>query len=185
VRTATHAIGDAAVRHVLDTVAAPGRAVGTGTASSTFETAPDDLLLRFAQAGVIVSMQPPHTAHTRPDGTGEWSPRLGTVRAAHAWRLRDLRDAGATLALGFDWPIAHDDVRAVLAAGRSPNGAASRRSGLTGLEALEGCTTHAARAAGSRTSGAGSPSASGPTSRPAPWTRSRPPRTNWPTHRSA
>jgi predicted amidohydrolase YtcJ len=148
VRTATHAIGDAAVRHVLDTVAAPGRAVGTGTASSTFETAPDDLLLRFAQAGVIASMQPPHTAHTRPDGTGEWSRRLGTVRAAHAWRLRDLRDAGATLALGSDWPIAHDDVRAVLAAARSPNGAASRRPGLTGLEALEGCTTHAARAAG-------------------------------------
>ena len=52
------------------------------------------------------------------------------------------------MALGSDWPIAHYDVRAVLAAARAPRGAASTRAGLTGLEALEGCTTHAARAAG-------------------------------------
>ncbi|MGW3147035.1 amidohydrolase family protein [Streptomyces sp. NPDC001177] len=39
-------------------------------------------------------------------------------------------------------------LRGVLATARSPQGAAAARSGLTGLEALEGCTTHAARAAG-------------------------------------
>ncbi|MFD4576321.1 amidohydrolase [Streptomyces sp. NPDC058417] len=148
VRTATHAIGDAAVRHVLDTVAALGPGGRHRHRIEHIETVPDDLLPRFAQTGTAASMQPPHTAYTRSDGTDEWSRRLGPDRAARAWRLRDLRDAGATVALGSDWPIAHHDVRAVLATARSPRGAAAARPGLTGLEALEGCTTHAARAAG-------------------------------------
>ena len=148
VRTATHAIGDAAVRHALDVVAALGPTGRDRHRIEHIETAPDDLLPRFAQLGVAASMQPPHTAYTRADGTDEWSRRLGTTRAAHAWRLRDLRDAGATVALGSDWPIAHYDARAVLATARAPRGAASARAGLTGLEALEGCTSHAARAAG-------------------------------------
>ncbi|WP_328365903.1 amidohydrolase [Streptomyces sp. NBC_00445] len=148
VRTATHAIGDAAVRHVLDVVAGLGPEAHGRHRVEHIETAPDDLLPRFARLGVAASMQPPHTAYTRADGTDEWSRRLGAGRAAHAWRLRDLRDAGATVALGSDWPIAHYDVRTVLATARSPKGAASARAGLTGLESLEGCTTHAALAAG-------------------------------------
>jgi predicted amidohydrolase YtcJ len=148
VRTATHAIGDAAVRHVLDVVAGLGPDAYGRHRVEHIETAPDDLLPRFAELGVAASMQPPHTAYTRADGTDEWSRRLGTARAAHAWRLRDLRDAGATLALGSDWPIAHYDARTVLATARAPRGAASTAPGLTGLEALEGCTSHAARAAG-------------------------------------
>lgn len=148
VRTATHAIGDAAVGHVLDVVAGLGAGAAGRHRIEHIETAPDDLLPRFAELGVAASMQPPHTAYTRADGTDEWSRRLGTARAGHAWRLRDLRDAGATVALGSDWPIAHYDARAVLATARAPRGAASARAGLTALEALEGCTTHAARAAG-------------------------------------
>ncbi|KJY34438.1 hypothetical protein VR46_32680, partial [Streptomyces sp. NRRL S-444] len=70
------------------------------------ETVPDDQLKRFAELGVIASMQPPHTAYTRADHSDEWSKRLGAARAARAWRCRDLRDAGAVLALGSDWPIA-------------------------------------------------------------------------------
>jgi predicted amidohydrolase YtcJ len=93
-------------------------------------------------------MQPPHTEYTRADRSDEWSRRLGDARAGRAWRLRDLRDAGAVVALGSDWPIAHYDARAVLATARAPRGAASARAGLTGLQALEGCTTHAALAAG-------------------------------------
>ncbi|MFE1928089.1 amidohydrolase [Streptomyces asoensis] len=148
VRTATHAIGDAAVRHVLDVVAGLGTGGRGRHRVEHIETAPDALLPRFAELGVAASMQPPHTAYTRADGTDEWSRRLGGARAGRAWRLRDLRDAGATVALGSDWPIAHYDVRTVLADARAPRGAASGRAGLTGLEALEGCTTHAARAAG-------------------------------------
>ncbi|KUN28584.1 amidohydrolase [Streptomyces antibioticus] len=148
VRTATHAIGDAAVRHVLDVVAGLGPSGRDRHRIEHIETAPDELLPRFAELGVAASMQPPHTAYTRADGTDEWSRRLGAARAGHAWRLRDLRDAGATVALGSDWPIAHYDARAVLATARAPRGAASARAGLTGLEALEGVTSHAARAAG-------------------------------------
>ncbi|MFF3760535.1 amidohydrolase [Streptomyces sp. NPDC002185] len=147
VGTATHAIGDAAVRHVLDTV----EALGTGGPRHRIEhieTVPDDQLGRFTALGVVASMQPPHTAYTRADHTDEWSKRLGDERAARAWRCRDLRDAGAHLALGSDWPIAHYDARHVLATARAPRGAASAHRGLTGLMALEGMTTHAALAAG-------------------------------------
>ncbi len=150
VGTATHAIGDAAVRHALDTV----EALGTGSPRHRIEhieTVPDDQLGRFAALGVAASMQPPHTAYTRADRTDEWSVRLGEERAGRAWRCRDLRDAGAHLALGSDWPIAHHDARQVLATARAPRGAASARHGLTGLMALEGMTTHAAFAAGEET----------------------------------
>ncbi|MFG2768827.1 amidohydrolase [Streptomyces sp. NPDC048350] len=147
VGTATHAIGDAAVRHVLDTVESLG-AGGPRHRIEHIETVPDDQLGRFAALGVVASMQPPHTAYTRADHTDEWSKRLGDVRAARAWRCQDLREAGAHLALGSDWPIAHHDARQVLATAQAPRGAASARHGLTGLMALEGLTTHAAVAAG-------------------------------------
>lgn len=148
VRTATHAIGDAAVRHVLDTVEGLGAGGRFAHRIEHVETAPDGTLSRFAGLGVIASMQPPHTGYTRRDHGDEWSRRLGPERACRAWRTRDLRDAGAVVALGSDWPIAHYDVRGVLATAREPLGAASARDGLTGLQALEGCTTHAAVAAG-------------------------------------
>ncbi|MER5766654.1 amidohydrolase [Streptomyces sp. NPDC001985] len=146
VATATHAIGDAAVRHVLDTVESLGP-TGPRHRIEHIETVPDGQLGRFARLGVSASMQPPHAAYTRTDHTDEWSKRLGAERASHAWRLRDLRDAGAVLALGSDWPIAHFDARQILATARTPRGAAAG-PGLTGQEALEGLTTHAAVAAG-------------------------------------
>ncbi|MFF4847618.1 amidohydrolase [Streptomyces sp. NPDC001194] len=148
VRTATHAIGDAAVRHVLDTVASLGPQARMRHRIEHIETVPDDQLKRFAELGVIASMQPPHTAYTRADHSDEWSKRLGPDRAGRAWRCRDLRDAGAALALGSDWPIAHHDARRVLAVARSPLGAAAAGPALTGLMALEGMTSHAALAAG-------------------------------------
>ncbi|MFI9550748.1 amidohydrolase [Nonomuraea endophytica] len=144
VPTATHAIGDAAVRHVLDTIEELG-AGGPRHRVEHIETLADDQVGRFARLGVAASMQPPHTAYTRADHTDEWSRRLGDERAARAWRCRDLREAGATLALGSDWPIAHYDARQILAAAREPRGAATGH-GLSGLMALEGCTSHAALA---------------------------------------
>ncbi|WP_434588743.1 amidohydrolase [Streptomyces sp. A5-4] len=148
VRTATHAIGDAAVRHVLDSVESLGASGRLRHRVEHIETVPEDQITRFAELGVIASMQPPHTAYTRADHTDEWSKRLGDERAARAWRCRDLRDAGAVLALGSDWPIAHYDARQVLATARAPRGAAESGRALTGLMSLEGCTTHAAVAAG-------------------------------------
>ncbi|GAA2519016.1 hypothetical protein GCM10010393_60080 [Streptomyces gobitricini] len=70
---------------------------------------------RFADPGVIASMQPPHAAYTRDDHTDEWSGRLGEERASRAWRCRDLRDARAYPAHGSGRPAAHHDARQVLA----------------------------------------------------------------------
>ncbi|QNS06610.1 amidohydrolase [Streptomyces xanthii] len=148
VRTATHAIGDAAVRHALDTIEALGASGRDAHRIEHIETVPDDTLPRFAALGVAASMQPPHTAYTKGDHSDEWSQRLGAERAGRAWRTRDLRDAGAVLALGSDWPIAHFDARRVLAMARVPEGAAGAGQGLSGLEALEGVTSHAAIASG-------------------------------------
>ncbi|MER7988417.1 amidohydrolase [Streptomyces noursei] len=158
VRTATHAIGDAAVRHVLDTV----ELLGTDRPGARhrhrvehIETVPDSQLPRFARLGVAASMQPTHTHYTRADHTDAWSQRVGAERAGRAWRCRDLRDAGAVLVLGSDWPIAHHDPRQVLAtarlrrpAGHPDTAPVTPDQALTGLQALEGLTSHAARAVG-------------------------------------
>lgn len=73
VRTATHANGDAAERHALDTVAALGPRGHGAHRIEHIETAPDELLPGFAELGVTACLQPPHTGYTRCDGTDEWS----------------------------------------------------------------------------------------------------------------
>ncbi|MFE1804133.1 amidohydrolase [Streptomyces sp. NPDC059533] len=158
VPTATHAIGDAAVRHVLDSVekAQAGGGRGVRHRVEHIETVPDDTLRRFAELGVVASMQPTHCCDfTRADHTDNWSRRLGEERASRAWRCRDLRDAGAAVVLGSDWPIAPYPPRGVLGGARHrrpsrdlnqpPHGP---EQALTALEALQGMTMGAAHAAG-------------------------------------
>ncbi|MER7991023.1 amidohydrolase [Streptomyces noursei] len=158
VPTATHAIGDAAVRHVLDAVEQARRADRNGGRHRIehLETVPDDTLRRFAELGVLASMQPTHCCDfTRADHTDNWSRRLGEERAGRAWRCRDLTDAGATVVLGSDWPIAPYPPLGVMAGARHrrptrdlaqpPHGP---EQALTALEALRGMTVHAAHAAG-------------------------------------
>nr|WP_256255668.1 amidohydrolase family protein [Streptomyces sp. MUSC 14] len=84
VRTAAHAIGNAAVRHVLDTVASLGPSRYGAHRIAHVETAPDELLPRCTTLGVTASLQPPHTGYTRDDGTVAWSRRLGGDRAGRA-----------------------------------------------------------------------------------------------------
>ncbi|WP_427016304.1 amidohydrolase [Pseudarthrobacter sp. P1] len=152
--TATHAIGDAGVAHVLD--ALESLPAGSGTAVHRIEhieTVPDALVERFKRLGVAASMQPTHCTHySRADHSDNWSTRLGTERANRAWRGRDLRDAGVVLGLGSDWPIAPFEPLPILA-----DAQLRRRSGHPdqapiapgqALTALQGYTSHAARAAG-------------------------------------
>ncbi|MFJ9607652.1 amidohydrolase [Kitasatospora sp. NPDC101176] len=176
VPTATHAIGDAAVRHALDAIA--GAADGTtgeaagGTAGRAagapggdravrhriehIETVPDDTVRRFAELGVIASMQPTHCCDfTRADHTDNWSRRLGEERADRAWRCRDLWDAGATVVLGSDWPIAPYPPLGVMAGARHRRPSRDLAQpphnpgqALTALEALRAMTVNAAHAAG-------------------------------------
>ncbi|MFF3721689.1 amidohydrolase family protein [Streptomyces erythrochromogenes] len=121
VPTATHAIGDAAVRHVLDAVEKAQAETGRGVRHRVehIETVPDDTLRRFGELDVIASVQPTHCCDfTRADHTDNWSRRLGEERAARAWRCRDLWDSGATVVLGSDWPIAPFPPLGVMAGAR-------------------------------------------------------------------
>ncbi|OEJ93146.1 amidohydrolase [Streptomyces thermolilacinus] len=160
VPTATHAIGDAAVRHVLDSVekaqAAGAPGAGVRHRVEHIETVPDDTLRRFAELGVAASMQPTHCCDfTRADHTDNWSRRLGEERASRAWRCRDLWDSGANVVLGSDWPIAPYPPLGVMAGARHrrpsrnlalpPHGP---EQALTALEALQGMTVNTAWAAG-------------------------------------
>ena len=157
IQSATHAIGDAGVRHALDTIAgAPGRCRADAVRHRIehIETLPYEQIKRFAELGVAASMQPTHTAYTKADHSDEWSLRVGAERAARAWCCRDLRDSGATLVLGSDWPIAHFDPRQVLATAQlrrlpgTDTAPVLPGQALTGLMALEGMTSHAAHATG-------------------------------------
>ncbi|NWL31706.1 amidohydrolase [Paenarthrobacter nitroguajacolicus] len=160
--TATHAIGDAGVDHVLEALESLRNNVPADILHRTvhriehIETVPDELVARFKGAGVVASMQPTHCTHySLADHSDNWSTRLGSERADRAWRCRDLRDAGVTLGIGSDWPIAPYEPLPIIA-----DAQLRRRSGnpeqepiapsqaLTALQALEGYTSHAAKAAG-------------------------------------
>ncbi|MFF4933640.1 amidohydrolase [Streptomyces griseofuscus] len=157
VPTATHAIGDAAVRHVLDSVekARAEHPSGPRHRVEHIETVPDDTVRRFAPLGVAASMQPTHCCEfTRADHTDNWSRRLGEERAGRAFRCRDLWATGATVVLGSDWPIAPYPPLQVMAGARHrrpadlslpPHGP---EQALTGLQALRAMTMNAAWVAG-------------------------------------
>jgi predicted amidohydrolase YtcJ len=155
VPTATHATGDAAVTHVLDSV----EALGGGRARHRIEhieTLPAAQLGRFAQLDVVASMQPTHaTEYTRADHSDNWSRRLGDERADQGWRCRDLLDAGACVTLGSDWPVAPFDPREIMSVAQTRRPLArpelppvAPQQGLTAMEALLGYTAAPAYAAG-------------------------------------
>jgi predicted amidohydrolase YtcJ len=155
VPTATHAIGDAAVRYALETLDGLGRPAAAPHRIEHIETLPTELIGRFRRHGVVASMQPTHSHFTRADHTDNWSSRLGDERADRAWRCRDLRDAGVPVVLGSDWPVAPFDARRGLAEARLRRPACEPdvppvgpTQGLTARMALEGYTSHAALAAG-------------------------------------
>lgn len=154
VPTATHAIGDAAVRHAAASIAA-ARAAYPGSLHRIehLELTGDDIVDAVAGSGAIASMQPTHcTRFIRADGRDNWSARVGRARAGQSWRTRALADRGVMLALGSDWPIAPFDPREIIAEAQTrrhgdgePVGAAEA---LSAAQALAGYTTGAAAASG-------------------------------------
>ena len=62
-------------------------------------------LSRFKELGVIASMQPLHSP-MQVDANDIWPQRVGPQRWPHSFAWKTLRDAGATLVFGSDWPVA-------------------------------------------------------------------------------
>jgi predicted amidohydrolase YtcJ len=101
---AVHAIGDAAVRSVLDAYERT-RAVHPTLKQRMLRIEhaqlvhPDDVP-RFAQLGVIASMQPIHATADWRTADAHWG-----ARSRHAYAWRDLLESGAVLAFGTDAPV--------------------------------------------------------------------------------
>ena len=148
---ATHAIGDRAIREVLDAYAAAGGSAGRHRVEHV-EAAPPELVARFRRERVSASMQPIHLRWLSPELSDPWSVRLGVHRCAHAMPSGDINATGANVVLGSDWPVAPYDPRmGFFAAQRryAPDVQDHRPLGtsraLTGLETLAGYTVNAAR----------------------------------------
>ena len=94
---AVHAIGDRAVEVALDGFAAAGC---TGRVEHAQQVAPADLP-RFAELGVVASVQPRHAVDDRDAADRHWAGATG-----RAFPYRALVDAGAEVLLGSDAPVA-------------------------------------------------------------------------------
>jgi predicted amidohydrolase YtcJ len=124
-----HAIGDKANHLLLNYFEAVEKENGKRDRRFRIEHAqhllPDDIT-RFAQLGVIPSMQPYHAADD-----GRWAEkRIGKERIKTTYAFRSLLDAGAVLTFGSDWFVAplsplagiHAAVTRQTIDGKNPNG---------------------------------------------------------------
>lgn len=141
-----HAIGDRANALAVEVLTRGAEATGTRGLRHRVEHAQllrwEDLR-RLGEAGLVASVQPTHATSDM-----RWvEARLGKERLRGAYAWRRLKDAGACLALGSDFPIEDPDVLAGLYAARTrqdatgwPEGGWYPEERLTGEEALEGFT---------------------------------------------
>jgi hypothetical protein len=107
-QVSVHAIGDRAIRTVLDVFERVEKENGPVDRRFRIEHVqhlrPDDIA-RFGPLGVIASMQPYHAIDD-----GRWAEKeLGPVRIQTSYAWRSLLDHGAVLAFGSDWPVAPMD----------------------------------------------------------------------------
>jgi predicted amidohydrolase YtcJ len=105
---AVHAIGDGAVRIVLDGYEAALKANGRRDSRHRVEHVevihPDDIP-RFKELGVIASMQPPHPPGCHGLPLEPYLTKIGAKRWPYAFAWKTLRAAGARIAFGTDWPV--------------------------------------------------------------------------------
>ncbi|MEM7059552.1 MAG: amidohydrolase [Pseudomonadota bacterium] len=111
-QVSVHAIGDGAVRHVLDGYAAAADTNGSRDSRHRIEHIevihPDDIP-RMADLGVLASMQANH-----PPGGGCFPKEptihmIGPDRWPYSYAWRTLQDADAPVVFGTDWPVAPID----------------------------------------------------------------------------
>lgn len=152
---ATHAVGDYAVNRVLQVYTALPKRPGLPFHSiEHLEVLADEDIEVLRGSGVTASMQPLHMKWRAGDASDNWTRRLGE-RSATGYRVRDVLDAGVTVTLGSDWPVAQYDPRIGMAWARgrhTPGEPAAPVFGpeqrLTGQEALLAYTSWPAHARG-------------------------------------
>ncbi|MCV2865912.1 amidohydrolase [Albidovulum sediminicola] len=115
-----HAIGDGAVRRVLDGYEAARDANGARDSRHRIEHIellhPDDLH-RFKELGVVASMQPPHVPGAMDFPFDPWRAKVGEARWPHAFPVRALANAGVPIVFASDWPVSDiNPMRGVMAA---------------------------------------------------------------------
>ena len=102
---AIHAIGDQANDWTLDAYADVVKKYGSRDRRFRIEHAQhlsQKAISRFAQIGVIASMQPPHLIDD-----GRWAEkRIGSELLEGTYAFRSLLDSGAKLTFGSDWTVA-------------------------------------------------------------------------------
>jgi len=103
-QTGTHAIGTKGNNFVLNAVQKARETNGIRDARHRSEHAQiliDEDIPRFAELGVIASMQPTHCITDKRFA----EKRIGLERCRGAYAWRRLLDAGAKIAFGTDWPV--------------------------------------------------------------------------------
>jgi predicted amidohydrolase YtcJ len=108
---AVHAIGDRANALVLDAFAALPTLPATGRRIEHAQLLRDVDPGRFAELGVVASVQPAHVLDDRDVADRLWAGRTG-----RAFPYRTLLDAGADIVLGSDAPVAPLDPWITIAA---------------------------------------------------------------------
>lgn len=146
-----HAIGDGAVRRVLDGYEAAQKANGVRDSRHRIEHIevlhPDDLH-RFQALGVIASVQPPHPPGAMDFPLEPWVSRVGSARWPWAFPFEALREDGVPIAFASDWPVSDvDPMRGVKAAlTRTPWNDGCPDNRCTLAQALHGYTAGGAYA---------------------------------------
>ncbi|MGP4017142.1 amidohydrolase [Saccharopolyspora sp. 5N708] len=108
-----HAIGDRAVRDVLDALAARTEHRDLRHQIAHLQVVQPSDIPRFHELGVAATIQP-RWAVNDAAMTELTVPRLGHRRAGGQYPFRSLHAAGAVLAAGSDWPVSDaDPMRAV------------------------------------------------------------------------
>lgn len=109
---AVHAIGDGAVRAVLDGYEAARKANGKRDSRHRVEHVevvhPDDIN-RFRELGAIASMQPPHPPGAMTFPLEPTISIIGRARWPYAYAWRTLKEAGAHIPFASDWPVSPID----------------------------------------------------------------------------
>ncbi|MRH41708.1 amidohydrolase family protein [Aquibacillus halophilus] len=107
-RIRLHACGDGAVRLGLDCFEAAQRQNGQRDSRHTIEHIevihPDDMD-RFSELDVIASFQPEHMAVSKQFATNTYRKRLGKEREKYTWPINSIKDSGAPIAFGTDFPV--------------------------------------------------------------------------------